>query len=171
MERKKLTGECGNCTSIAIYDVDLGTYKCTECEWIGIPKDAEKSLIILRGVPGCGKSTLASLLELAPGGACCADDYHMIDGEYKWKPENQGYAHKVCQNKCETQMMGNTPRIVISNTSTTVKEMKPYVDMAAKYGYKVFSLIVENRHGGVNEHDVPEATLTAMEERFNIKLR
>jgi hypothetical protein len=34
----------------------------------------------------------------------------------------------------------------------------------------VFSVIVENRHGGVNVHNVPEYTLKAMEERFDIKL-
>jgi hypothetical protein len=29
---------------------------------------------------------------------------------------------------------------------------------------------VENRHGGVNEHNVPEEVLTKMRERFEIKL-
>jgi len=43
--------------------------------------------------------------------------------------------------------------------------------MAEKYGYTVFSLIVENRHGGVNEHGVPEEALERMENRFELKLR
>jgi hypothetical protein len=42
--------------------------------------------------------------------------------------------------------------------------------MAELNEYRVFSIIVENRHGGVNEHNVPEEVLTKMRERFEIKL-
>jgi hypothetical protein len=48
--------------------------------------------------------------------------------------------------------------------------MKPYYDIAEKYGYRVYSLIVENRHGGVNEHGVPDEKLEQMKNRFQIKL-
>jgi hypothetical protein len=62
------------------------------------------------------------------------------------------------------------PRVVVSNTFTQEWEMLPYYELAAKYGYKVYSLIVENRHGGVNEHGVPEDKLTQMKNRFEIRL-
>jgi hypothetical protein len=48
--------------------------------------------------------------------------------------------------------------------------MKSYYELAEKYGYTVYSLIAENRHNGVNVHDVPEDKLKAMKERFEIKL-
>jgi len=48
--------------------------------------------------------------------------------------------------------------------------MKPYFDLAEKHGYRVYSLIVENRHGGVNEHGVPEDKLEIMKNRFEVKL-
>jgi hypothetical protein len=48
--------------------------------------------------------------------------------------------------------------------------MKPYFDLAEKHGYRVYSLIVENRHGGVNEHGVPEDKLKIMKNRFEVKL-
>jgi hypothetical protein len=48
--------------------------------------------------------------------------------------------------------------------------MDIYFGLANQYGYKVFSIIVENRHGGVNEHGVPADKLKQMEERFEIKL-
>jgi hypothetical protein len=48
--------------------------------------------------------------------------------------------------------------------------MEPYFKMAELNEYRVFSIIVENRHGGVNEHNVPEEVLTKMRERFEIKL-
>jgi hypothetical protein len=48
--------------------------------------------------------------------------------------------------------------------------MQPYFDLAERYGYRVYSLIVENRHGGVNEHGVPEDKLEIMKNRFEISL-
>jgi hypothetical protein len=48
--------------------------------------------------------------------------------------------------------------------------MKPYMDMAKDWGYTVFSIIVENRHGGVNQHGVPDEKLQQMNDRFEIKL-
>ena len=61
-------------------------------------------------------------------------------------------------------------KICVANTSTTEREMRPYRRLAQKYGYKVFSVIVENCHGGVNVHDVPAETLDKMTKRFDIKL-
>jgi hypothetical protein len=48
--------------------------------------------------------------------------------------------------------------------------MEPYFKMAEFHEYRVFSIIVENRHGGVNEHNVPEDKLVQMKNRFEIKL-
>jgi hypothetical protein len=48
--------------------------------------------------------------------------------------------------------------------------MKPYFEMAKEWGYTVFSIIVENRHGGVNEHGVPEDKLEIMKNRFEVNL-
>jgi hypothetical protein len=48
--------------------------------------------------------------------------------------------------------------------------MKSYFDIAEKYGYRVHSIIVENRHGNKSVHDVPDATMGNMLNRFQIKL-
>lgn len=95
----------------------------------------------------------------------------MRDGVYDWKPENQFAAHRWCQDGVRECMELGHKNVIVSNTSTTEKEMKPYLDMAAKYGYSVTSLIVENRHGNVSIHDVPEETMQRMEDRFSVKLR
>lgn len=62
------------------------------------------------------------------------------------------------------------PEIAVSNTFTQEWEMEPYMELAKKYGYTVFTIIVENRHGGVNQHNVPDEVLNKMRERFEIKL-
>jgi hypothetical protein len=60
--------------------------------------------------------------------------------------------------------------VVVSNTFTQEWEMEPYFELAKKYGYKVFTVIVENRHGGTNEHNVPEDKIEQMKTRFEFKL-
>ena len=126
-----------------------------------------KTLIIVRGIPGSGKTSFASFLGKA---VCCADDYFVHDGEYKWKAENIGKAHEWCQRKCRRFMKAQLEQIVVANTSTPEREMQPYMDLARQFGYMVYSVIVENRHGSASVHGVPEATLDKMKSRFSIEL-
>jgi hypothetical protein len=48
--------------------------------------------------------------------------------------------------------------------------MRFYQIIAKKYGYKVHTIIVENRHGNKNEHGVPDEKVEQMRNRFEIKL-
>jgi len=131
-------------------------------------KEMDRDLYIARGIPGCGKSTLAEQLSRA---VCTADDYHTDQaGNYNWKGENVSKAHEWCQRKCAKFMKQGISPVVVANTSTTEREMEPYYDMAKRYGYRVFSMIVENRHGGQDSHDVPVETLEKMKNRFEIEL-
>ena len=127
-----------------------------------------KKLYLLRGLPGSGKSTLA---ESIGGEHYEADQYFMENGEYKFDGSKIKLAHQSCQDGVEGAMKYGHDKIVVSNTFTQEWEMKPYYEMAEEYGYMVFSLIVENRHGGVNEHDVPDEVIEKMEKRFEVKLR
>ncbi|HPI81970.1 MAG TPA: hypothetical protein PK122_01945 [Candidatus Paceibacterota bacterium] len=67
-------------------------------------------------------------------------------------------------------MKAGIETVIVANTSTTEDEIRPYIMIAKNYGYRVFSIVVENRHGGVNEHNVPESSLEKMKNRFSIKL-
>jgi predicted kinase len=125
-----------------------------------------KELFLLRGLPGSGKSTLAKSL----GGMQIEADKYFMDGdEYKFDPSKLKEAHAWCQNAVSVWMKSQD-KIIVSNTFTQEWEMQPYYDLAEKYGYRVYSLIVENRHGGVNEHGVPEEKLVQMKDRFEVQL-
>jgi predicted kinase len=127
----------------------------------------EKILILLRGIPGSGKSTFAKTI----GGLHFeADNYFMIDDVYEFIPSKIKDAHRYCQESVEVNMMRGEEKIIVSNTFTQEWEMEPYFEMAAQYGYKIFSIIVENRHGNVNLHNVPTEKLESMRNRFQIKL-
>ena len=126
-----------------------------------------KELYLLRGLPGSGKSTLAKSLG---GKHFEADMYFVRDGEYKFDATKLRDAHEWCRSSVGGLMINEESRLVVSNTFTQEWEMEAYYKLAEKYGYVVFSLVVENRHGGVNEHGVPEEALTKMRNRFEIKL-
>ena len=132
-----------------------------------------KILYLLRGLPGSGKSSVAKSLMNAQTGHVEADMFFMDNkGNYNFDVSKLEEAHKWCQKQVDGYMSPygyNT--VIVSNTFTQEWEMKPYYELAEKYGFVVFSLIVENRHGGVNEHNVPEETLVKMENRFQLKLR
>ena len=126
-----------------------------------------KELYLLRGLPGAGKSTLARSL----GGSYIeTDHYFQYEGKYEFDASKLKEAHAWCQNVVEVRMTNKIAKIAVSNTFTQEWEMQPYYDLAEKYGYRVYSLVVENRHEGINSHSVPQETLDKMKNRFEIKL-
>ena len=123
---------------------------------------------MVRGLPGSGKTTFA---EMICDKVVSADDYFTdAEGVYHFDATKLGTAHRYCQGKVRS-IMETGKDVAVANTSTTKKEMKPYYKMAEEFGYMVFSVVVENRHGGKDVHNVPESTLEAMEKRFDVKLR
>lgn len=131
-------------------------------------------LIILRGLPGSGKTSFAKYM--FSNNVFEADQYFVdSDGNYNFDATKLHAAHTDCQKRVEDLMkISETTQygseIVVSNTSTTENELKPYYDLAEKYDYKVVSLIVENRHGSKNVHNVPDEKLEQMKNRFSVKL-
>lgn len=132
-------------------------------------------LILLRGLPGCGKTTLGKVILQWPStdkpDVLSADDYFVDEkGNYNFDGTKLKEAHNDCQVRCANKMKLECSRIVVANTFTQDWEMDSYFEMAKRYHYRVHSVIVENRHGNINVHDVPEEKLLDMKKRFKIKL-
>ena len=127
-----------------------------------------KELILLRGLPGSGKSTLANAI----GGVHFEADMYFEDlfGNYNFDPTRIKDAHAWCQNKVKLSMESGVDKIVVSNTFTMEWEMDYYNTLAELYGYRVHSVVVENRHDGKNVHDCPADKVEIMRNRFEIKL-
>jgi predicted kinase len=126
-----------------------------------------KELFLLRGLPGSGKSTLA---ESIGGMHMEADKYFMYEGKYEFDASKLKEAHAWCQNAVSVWMTNSVEKIVVSNTFTQTWEMDYYFELAKEHGYRVYSLVVENRHGGENVHNVPKEKIEEMARRFNVKI-
>ena len=60
--------------------------------------------------------------------------------------------------------------IFICNVFKKHRHAEKYVQMAGKYGYKVFSIICENINDTKNIHDVDQATVSNQKKGFEVKL-
>ena len=131
-----------------------------------------QTLYLIRGIPGSGKSTLAYDLQYwgVVDEVFEADQYfYDREGNYNFDSSKLHLAHNECQKKTiDTLEQGYN--VAVSNTSTTLSEVNTYKEIAKLTKSKFISLIVENRHGGVNIHNVPEEKLKQMKERFHVEL-
>jgi predicted kinase len=120
-------------------------------------------LYIIRGLPGSGKSTLAKQMGILH---VEADMYFIqANGEYKFDATKLKQAHQYCWDWVDHYLEQGYD-VVVSNTFTTRKEIKPYIDLAEKYNteYK----IIEATYNGKSIHSVPEETLEKMRKRYEI---
>lgn len=117
-------------------------------------------LYIVRGLPGSGKSTFAKTFN------CLhveADNFHMVDGEYNWKPENVSKAHKWCTDMVINAMSVGMD-VAVSNTFTQKWELDKYLELAKINRYEIKIFRCTRDYGNV--HSVPEEALKKMAERF-----
>ena len=137
--------------------------------------ETQGELILLRGLPGSGKTTLAKIiLQLRstdePEVLSADDFFEDKEGDYNFDATKLKEAHNYCQFRCSERMRQQKARIVVANTFTQEWEMDEYFKMAERYNYRVHTVIVENRHGNENVHGVPEDKLQQMKDGFQIKL-
>ncbi|XP_066910344.1 uncharacterized protein [Clytia hemisphaerica] len=99
-----------------------------------------KLLFLLRGLPGSGKTTKAMHLtnNAEMGVILAADDYFTNEqGVYTFDKSKIKHAHESCKQRAKSNMEKGVTPICIDNTNTQKYEMKPYVLMAERHGYKV----------------------------------
>lgn len=106
-----------------------------------------QQLILVRGLPGSGKSTFARRI-LAMSDFDTADNtthieadmFHYVNGEYKYKQSNLRYAHLWCQSITACALHKGRD-VIVSNTFTTFDEIYPYIKIAKDFDVEV--IIIE----------------------------
>lgn len=142
-------------------------------------------VIIMRGWPGSGKSTLCRAIyeEFVRRGTdpfeisvCSADHYHInkTTKKYEWKQENAAKAHLYCKEQFEADILDNDASVIfVDNTNIRRKEYAYYVDLARDHGYKVLQAHGQSpyKHSVEecfkrNVHNVPLEVITRMKDAF-----
>lgn len=110
---------------------------------------APKIMLILRGLPGSGKTNfvlkLIKRLISKDVTVCSADSffYHVVGGpdnirkKYRFNPSLLSQAHQKCMQDAMEACSLDTPLVVIDNTCSTAWEYKNYELVAEARGYKV----------------------------------
>jgi predicted kinase len=131
------------------------------------------SLILLRGLPGSGKTTLANLLSEEGKYPVHSIDSYFTDaqtGAYNFEFDKNHLAYKQCEEQTEQSIKQGIEKIFIDNTFTLEWEMEPYFKLASQYNYSIFVVTVENRHGNKNTHGVSDEQIQKMAAKYKIVL-
>ncbi|MES2132383.1 MAG: AAA family ATPase [Bacteroidota bacterium] len=132
-----------------------------------------RAIILLRGLPGSGKTTLAKLLTEGGKYPCYSvDDYftNSETGEYCFEYQNNHLAYKQCEENTRTAMLKGSSKIMVHNTFTIDWELETYFKMAAEYNYNLFVVTVENYHHSKNAHAISDEQIAKMAEKYKVKL-
>jgi tRNA uridine 5-carbamoylmethylation protein Kti12 len=142
-----------------------------------------KTAIILRGLPGSGKSTIGALLVqslhedvgIPPNSTAIhsTDAYFYNEaGDYIFDPSKLGEYHNLNFRKFNEACSHGVPLVICDNTNTQHWEFERYAEAAEGHGYQVHIVTVgtfdvdecfeRGRHG------VPKESIQAMKDRWEL---
>lgn len=121
-------------------------------------------LIIIRGLPGSGKTTFAHTVTDTVFEA----DMYFTDsnGVYNFDREKLSQAHYWCQAQVADAMKAGVPVIAVSNTFVRKWEMLAYLTLAKTFGYQVTEVTM-TQPLRPSIHGVPDEVIERMKEQWN----
>lgn len=120
-------------------------------------------LILIRGLPGSGKSTMAR--KLSGYKHFEADMYFERNGSYHFEGEKLQRAHDWCYGGVSKASRAGH-KVVVSNTFVQLWEPNPYVRLASSLD---ISCQVVHAVGSCESiHNVPECTVERMRDRWEV---
>ena len=135
-------------------------------------KSQIRTLILIRGVPGSGGTTLARAICAGMGPALVGstgngwfwdkpsivhfeqDMFFMDKGTYKYDDTKQNAADMWCEENVRRAMENSTNIIVVSNKFVRLYEISPYFALAKAHKYNVQEIIVDAEFTSI--HHPPE---------------
>ncbi|EEY59106.1 uncharacterized protein PITG_11565 [Phytophthora infestans T30-4] len=166
--------------------VDVSGEEREQIQRVFLPPIRDPVVVILRGIPGSGKSTLGREMEAicrhrgAAFTACSADIFFETPRGYVFDVRKLGAAHSKCKGEFTRAVQGGIPRdhdgyryrqhvVLVDNTSTQRWEYEPYEDIARSYGSRVHIVemkcvdaLMAFRMGQRNSHGVPPDKVVSM---------
>jgi predicted kinase len=115
-------------------------------------------LVIIRGVPGTGKTTLARQVFVPMGYVHCEADMFFAGrgGTHPFSKDLWPQAHNWCKMQvCKAMRAGRN--VVVTNTFTQHWQYQSYLNLAHAFGYQVRIISLTREYGSV--HHVPAAEM------------
>lgn len=126
------------------------------------------NLLIIRGAPGSGKSTIANALCVGPGlfDFWFEADHWMtdLDGCYKFNPKRLEECHNECF-KAVARSLSKGWNTIVSNTNLEQWQFERYVKLADEKGYPLQFMILDS-HDFKNTHGVSEDKVNKMKNKL-----
>lgn len=127
-----------------------------------------KKVYSMRGLPGSGKDTyIKNRWDINKITICSADDFFMVDGEYRFDADKLGEAHVTCMRNFLRALANDVEVVVVNNTNIKIHEISPYAAVAAAMGYdfEIIEIIAEVKHCiARNSHGVSAQQIGGMAE-------
>lgn len=129
-------------------------------------------VVILSGIPGSGKSTIAREMT-KDGGVICSADQHFTDekGDYKFVPFELQIAHAKCMKKFIEAIQAGEKIVVVDNTNTSIEQVSPYYLVAKAFGLRDITLMILKCSPNLalerNTHNVPQHNVLQHHDRLS----
>lgn len=116
---------------------------------------ASPRLVLIRGLPGCGKTTLAIRYKNQGYEHVEADQFFESDDEYVFDERLLSDAHAWCLQRT-SEALKKGEHVVVANVFATLEDVNPYVDLGFDFQ------IIDATYKGQPVHPVPADVMKRM---------
>lgn len=130
-----------------------------------------RRVIIMRGIPYSGKSRKAREIAGSHGCVHSANDYHMVDGVYRYDNRRVYEFHRRNNADFVNSLVDDISIVILDNCNLRVEDFSWAIDEAVKYGYAVEIVTMHNHPATLafkaeNWRGIPRSKFLAMKDQF-----